>query len=121
MIRLMTPQTATGYKGHRTGTLAAKAHKLVDDSPKAERKELITKMVKLGVSKNTAGHWVSVFKNWEPKKKAVAAKPAGKKPVATPTAKKKKGSTIVPKTTKKRNSTPTVTATPTPEAASTTA
>jgi hypothetical protein len=95
-----------GYKGHRAGTKAEKAHRLVDENPKADWGDLATKIEKLGVSKSTAGHWVSVFRNWgkTPKaktvKKAMAKKPAvaskskpttpAKKPVAAkPTVKAK--------------------------------
>lgn len=92
---------AKGYKGHRTGSKAEKAHKLVDDNPKAERKDLVAKIKKLGVSDVTAGHWASVFQNWgkaktpkaeASKKPAAAGKPAPKKtapakPAAKPAAK----------------------------------
>ncbi len=93
---MATDTKAKGYKGHRAGTKAEKAHKLVDENPKAERKDLVGKIKKLGVSDVTAGHWFSVFRNWgkdkAPKavasKKPAAAKPASKKAVAAKPAAK---------------------------------
>ena len=43
----MSDTKAKGYKGHRVGSKAEKAHKLVDDNPKAERKDLVAKIKKL--------------------------------------------------------------------------
>lgn len=81
-----------GYKGHRVGSTAEKAHKLVDDNPKAERADLIKQLKKLGVTEVTAGHWISVFRNWGTKAKTKPAKksaPSTKKKTATNTAPKK--------------------------------
>lgn len=90
-----TKTKAKGYKGHRAGSARERAHKLVDENPKAERKDLTTKIVKFGVAPGTATNWVSVFrkkgsvraavvaKKPETKKVVVAAK---KTPAAKPTA-----------------------------------
>ena len=71
-----------GYKGHRAGSKAEKAHRLVDENPKAERATLIEKIVKFGISDVTAAHWVSVFR-----KKAGGSAPAKKAPAKPETAK----------------------------------
>ena len=70
-----------GYKNHRPGSKAEKAHKLIDAEPKATAKELVPKLVKLGIKPATAAHWVQNFRNvWgkeakpEATKKKVAAK-----------------------------------------------
>ena len=91
-----TKAKVKGYKGHRAGTKAEKAHKLVDENPKADWGDLAAKIEKLGVSKSTSGHWVSVFRKRAQTPKAKAGeKTTAKKPVVTtkskataPTAKK---------------------------------
>lgn len=84
-----TPKARPGYKGHREGSAAEKAHKLVDENPNSDRKVLVPKIVKLGVSDVTAGHWVSVFRK---KKKEGASSTANKKAVP-----KKKTAPVKPK------------------------
>lgn len=80
-------KTQEGYKGHRVNSLASKAHKLVDENPKAERKDLVAKLKKIGVGEGTAAHWVAVFRNWDTKKESkVKAKKAT--PASAPAAKK---------------------------------
>lgn len=48
-----------GYKGHRSGTKAEKAHKMVDDMVKAkkERGAVVKALVKLGIKESTAKSW----------------------------------------------------------------
>lgn len=77
-----TKTKVKGYKGHRAGTKAEKAHRLVDENPKAEAADLTAKIEKLGIAKSTAGHWVSIFrkKNGQPPKAAAGKNPASKKP-----------------------------------------
>jgi hypothetical protein len=65
-----------GYKGHRAGTLAEKAHRLLDDklAKKAERQEVLARFVKMGLTPATAANWYGSFQ-----KKPAAKKPAAKK------------------------------------------
>lgn len=96
--------TDKGYKGHRANSLAAKAHKLVDENPKAQRKDLIVKIKKLGISEVTAAHWISVFHNWDSRAKPKAVKSKA----AAPKAKPKKPA-VKPKVKSVKKPAPTVT------------
>lgn len=62
-----------GYKGHRKGTKKEKAHKIFDDGfEKQERKDILQKIVRLGVTEGTAAAWYQSFKG--------GAVPKGRKP-----------------------------------------
>mgnify|MGYP001581331587 CR=1 FL=1 len=85
---------AKGYKGHRAGSIIEKAHKLIDESPKAERKVLVPKLVKLGLKESTAGNWISFYRRTTAAKPKTAKTAAAKKTVIkvkpkTPAIKKK--------------------------------
>lgn len=72
--------TTTGYKGHRPDSKAERAHKLIDDNPKMERKDLIARIKKLGVKAAVASHWLWSFRNsWGKKKPAVSKKKVAKR------------------------------------------
>jgi len=52
-----------GYKGHRAGSNAERAHKLIDDMVKQKKdREVIIKAVsKIGIKENTAKHWYGLW------------------------------------------------------------
>jgi len=79
--------TATeGYKGHRKNSKAERAHRLIDEHPKAAPKDLVPKLRKLGITAVTAAHWIYQFRNvWGQKGKA---KPTAKKKAAKAKTKK---------------------------------
>lgn len=108
-----------GYKGHRVGSKAEKAHKLVDENPKAERKDLVGKIKRLGVSDVTAGHWFSVFRNWAAKTKpaVVAKKEAAKKPAVAKGTKTKAAPVKKPAVAKTKATAPVIKKTPATAAA----
>jgi hypothetical protein len=88
-------KSTSGYKGHRAGTMAERAHKLVDQgvAKQVARAAILAQMKKIGVSESTAPHWYWVFTNAPKKpaaKKAAAPKKNGAAVVKGKAAKKAK-------------------------------
>lgn len=85
--KAVAKKSVTGYKNHRAGSNAEKAHKMVDDNPAAKNDVLIARICKLGISEVTARHWVSVFRS-NCKIEAPAPKETPTRKKQTPTKKK---------------------------------